>query len=304
MDIYRLLSNLGLGCLLVWLVWLHLRRGYASEGVTGEVSKKRERHPHSPKDCPACRAGHKRCIPHAVTGVEAWRKSASGRGRPKRIETDGHACNNPDCLYFNLTDGHIHALVGDGKHRGTDTIQYFRCQACGTKVSGRWNTPRYDLKTPARRVAEVMTATSEGMDVSAARRVFGHDERTIQRWLTRTAQHAERAHERFFRNLVCRHLQLDELVTKVRGVKEWVFVWVALDAHTKIMPVIRIGARKSADAQLFVHEVWRRLAPGAPPVFTTDGLWLYYYALTAHFGHWLPPTGRRHPIWQVDPRLL
>jgi len=304
MDIYRLLSDLGLGCLLVWLVWLHLRRGYASEGVTGEVSKKQERHPHSPKDCPACRAGHKRCMPHAVAGVEAWRKSASGRGRPKTIETEGHACNNPGCGYFNITDGAVHALVGDGKHQGADTVQYFKCQACGTKVSGRWNTPLYDLKTPARRVAEVMTATSEGMDVSAAHRVFAHDERTIQRWLTRTARHAERAHERFFRNLVCQHLQLDELVTKVRGVKERVFVWVALDAHTKIMPVIRIGVRKSADAQLFVHELWQRLASGAPPVFTTDGLWLYYYALTAHFGHWLPPTGQRHPVWQVDPRLL
>jgi len=43
--------------------------------------------------------------------------------------------------------------------------------------------------------------------------------------------------------------------------------------------------------------VWR-------PVFTTDGRWLYYYALTAHFGQWLPKEGKRWPVWQVDPRLL
>jgi len=61
----------------------------------------------------------------------------------------------------------------------------------------------YDLKTSVERVSEVMTATSEGMDVSAAHRVFAHDERTIQRWLTCTAQHAGRAHERFFQKLVC-----------------------------------------------------------------------------------------------------
>lgn len=88
------------------------------------------------------------------------------------------------------------------------------------------------------------------------------------------------------------------------GSKSGSLCGVALDSHTKIIPVIRLGARKSADAHLFVHEVWQRLAPGAPPVFTTDGLWLYYYALTAHFGHWLPSVGRRHPVWQVDPRLL
>jgi hypothetical protein len=31
------------------------------------------------------------------------------------------------------------------------------------------------------------------------------------------------------------------------------FIWVALDAHTKIIPVLRIGQRKHDDAQLFVH---------------------------------------------------
>ena len=88
------------------------------------------------------------------------------------------------------------------------------------------------------------------------------------------------------------------------GVKERVFVWVALDAHTKLILVIRCGGRTRIDAQLFVHELWSRLAPGAPPVFTTDGLQQYYYALTAHFGSWVAETGKRFPVWQVDPRLL
>jgi len=106
------------------------------------------------------------------------------------------------------------------------------------------------------------------------------------------------------RNLVCRHLQLDELVTKLRGVKERVWVWVALDAHTKLILVIRCGGRTRVDAQLFVHEVWSRLAPGTPPVFTTDGLQQYYYALTAHFGHWVWEAGKRWSVWRVDSRLL
>jgi IS1 family transposase len=93
-------------------------------------------------------------------------------------------------------------------------------------------------------------------------------------------------------------------VTKVRGVTERVFVWVALDAQTKIIPVIHVGGRRSADAMQFVHELWQRLAPGCVPVFTTDGLWLYFYALTAHFGTWVPQAGNRWPVWQVSPRLL
>jgi IS1 family transposase len=118
------------------------------------------------------------------------------------------------------------------------------------------------------------------------------------------AEHSRRAHEHFFHDLLCQHLQLDELVTKLRGLPERLFIWVALDAQTKIIPVIRIGQRKRDDAHLFVHELWQRLVPGAPPVFTTDGLWLYFYALTAHFGQRVPTPGKRWPVWQVDPRLL
>src|SRR5262249_27989632 len=69
-------------------------------------------------------------------------------------------------------------------------------------------------------------------------------------------------------------------------------------------PIIHIGKRTHDDAMAFVHEVWQRLASGAPPVFTSDGLWLYYYALSAHFGQWLPQVGKRFPVWRVDPRLL
>ena len=147
------------------------------------------------------------------------------------------------------------------------------------------------LKTKAQEVARVMTASSEGVDVAATSRIFAHDERTIRRWLARTAQHAERQHNRLLTQLVCQHLQLDELVTKLRGVKEKIFVWVALDAQTKLILVIRCGGRTGVDAQLFVHELWSRLALGAPPVFTTDGLQQYYYALTAHFGSWVTEAG-------------
>src|SRR5215218_2163852 len=129
MGVNRVLIELSVGCLLVWLVWSHRRQVQASQGLTTKGSKKRERHPHSPKDCPACRAGHKGCAHQPVAVVEAWRKSVSERGRPKTIETDGHACNNPACGYFNITDGAVHALVGDGKRQGVDTVQYFKCQA-------------------------------------------------------------------------------------------------------------------------------------------------------------------------------
>ena len=45
-----------------------------------------------------------------------------------------------------------------------------------------------------------------------------------------------------------------------------------------------------------VHELKGRLAAGCVPVFSTDGLKHYYYALTAHFGKWETADGKK-PVW-------
>jgi len=73
--------------------------------------------------------------------VRPWGKVKSRRGAPKRIPTSGFACPNQQCVYFDITDAHIHALVGDGKHGRAEQIQTFRCQACRTTFTARRNTP-------------------------------------------------------------------------------------------------------------------------------------------------------------------
>ena len=64
------------------------------------------------------------------------------------------------------------------------------------------------------------------------------------------------------------------------------WVWVVSDATTKIVPVIQVGGRTQEMAYRVVHELKGRLRPGWVPVFSTDGLKDYFYALTAHFGRW------------------
>jgi hypothetical protein len=79
-----------------------------------------------------------------------------------------------------------------------------------------------------------------------------------------------------------------------------IWLWADLDATTKIVPVIRLGPRTLQLAYAVVHELHHRLQPGFPlPVFTTDSLRLYFYALTAHFGPWLQPADPRKPVWQI-----
>jgi transposase-like protein len=77
-------------------------------------------------------------------------------------------------MYYQITDAQIHALVGDGTDGRHEGIQTLRCQACQTTFSTRRDTPLYRLKTASSRIAEVLTALAEELDISAAVRVFGH----------------------------------------------------------------------------------------------------------------------------------
>jgi Integrase core domain len=55
-----------------------------------------------------------------------------------------------------------------------------------------------------------------------------------------------------------------------------------------------------------IHSLRQSLAPGCVPLFTSDGLNLYFYALTAHFGQWiaLGCRGRKVLRWQVAAGLI
>jgi len=238
--------------------------------------------------------------------VQPWREVKSRRGAPKRINTEGFACPNHQCQYFGTTAAHIHALVGDGKHGRTEPIQTFRCQACRTTFTCRRNTPLYRLKTPSQQVAVVLSALAEGLDASAAERVFSYRQATITTWLTRAGKHAQTIHERFFCHLQLPHLQLDELRTRLRSATQVLWLWLAIDPCTKLLPVLQLGPRTQIMAHRLIHSLRERLVPGCLPLFTSDGLNLYFYALTAHFGHWLQVgrRGRQVRRWQVKAGLI
>jgi len=259
--------------------------------------------PRTPDDCAHCRQ-EGTLSPRALQtpGVRPWREGRSRRGAPRRSATEGYACHTPGCPYAGITDSQIHALVADGHHGRTDHIQDFTCQACGHRVSARRGTALLQLKTPPARVGEVLSALAEGLSVGAAVRVFGHGEATITRWRDRAAQQAARLHLQFMRDLHLPHVQLDEIRTRLRPRDRVLWLWLALDPKTKLIPALALGARTQRTAHTLVHRLRGTLAAGCTPVITTDGLRLYFYALTAHFGSWVTTGRRRH--WQVDPRLV
>ena len=106
----------------------------------------------------------------------------------------------------------------------------------------------------------------------------------------------KKLHERFLVELELVHVQLDELWANVKQDSQDMWVWIASDAKTKLIPVIQLGGRSQAMAFSVVHELKGRLAAGCVPVFSTDGLRHYFYTLTAHFGKWETGEGKK-PAW-------
>ena len=246
--LFLLVFFLLLFLVLLWrLDWLHVRpsssRGGAKRSTLQLLLK-----PRCPDDCPACRLASTASSGGrpASAPVRPWCEVKSRRGAPKRVNTEGFACPNLQCPYAGITDAQIHALVGDGKHGSAERIQTFRCQACHTTFTARRHAALYRLKTPSHHIAVVLSALAEGLDSSAAERVFG------------------------FR------------------------------------PVLQLGPRTQHLAHRVIHSLRQILAPGCLPVFTSDGLNMYFYALTAHFGQWLQVgrQGRKARQWQVAVGLI
>lgn len=63
------------------------------------------------------------------------------------------------------------------------------------------------------------------------------------------------------------------------------------------MPVLQLDPRKHEIAHGVVHSLSGMLAPGCIPAFTSDGLAMYFYALTVRFGEWQETQEGRFAGW-------
>jgi IS1 family transposase len=147
----------------------------------------------------------------------------------------------------------------------------------------------------------VLNLLALGVDISALEEALAIRESTLRTWLVRSGVQGRKLHERFFIGLELVHVQLDELWAKVKQAKQDIWVGVACEAKTKIIPVIQLGPHTQDMAYSVVHELKTKMKAGYVPVFSSDGLQHYFYALTAHFGEWVSADGELKPVWMVLP---
>jgi hypothetical protein len=137
----------------------------------------------------------------------------------------------------------------------------FAPQACRTTFTARRHTPLYRLKTPSQQIAMVLTARAFGLDPSAAERVLGYRQATITSLSVACWRACSDITQALAsRNLQLPHMQLDEIRTRLRSAKQILWLWLAIDPLTKILPVLELGPRTQHMAHVLIHSLRQSLA--------------------------------------------
>jgi hypothetical protein len=145
-DSYSYWHWLVLSVLLAGLVGIWCYRHPHWRTATSTANVQRLLKPRTPADCPACRqqtAAPAGTVPPR-SPVTPWSAVKSRRGAMGRIDTHAFACPTPTCVYYQITDAQIHALVGDGREGRREHRETLRCQACGATFSSRRGYPLGD----------------------------------------------------------------------------------------------------------------------------------------------------------------
>lgn len=139
----------------------------------------------------------------------------------------------------------------------------------------------------------VISALVEGSSIRSIERMTGVHRDTIMRLTNRVGEGCRKLLAVRMRNLPCKRLQVDEVWTyvakkqrRIRNIDQVEmgdqYVFVAVDADTKLVPCFRVGKRDYFTAQAFIHDLRQRLAGRVQ--LTTDGFRPYLSAVDSAFG--------------------
>ena len=140
----------------------------------------------------------------------------------------------------------------------------------------------------------VISALVEGNSIRSIERMTNVHRDTIMRLVLSVGDHCASLLDEKMRNLPCRLVQCDEIWTYVGKKQRRVngkdnplevgdqYVFVALDAETKLIPCFRVGKRDVETTWYFIQDLEQRLARRVQ--LTTDGFRPYVNAVEDAFG--------------------
>lgn len=184
-----------------------------------------------------------------------------------------------------------HSNIKKFGHR--NSFQRYRCNVCFAVFTDQ--SPRLESHYTREDVAEkALSMMLEGMSVRAISRVTGLHKNTILSLMLTAAENAQRVLNSRIRQVRCNYVECDEvwcfLGKKAKRVRkadpaelgdQWVFV--ALDAETKLIPCFEVGKRTRETTYKFLNGLQRHLADGRFQL-TTDGFHFYERGVEDVFG--------------------
>ena len=119
---------------------------------------------------------------------------------------------------------------------------------------------------------QVVSALVEGNSLRSIERMTGVRRKTISRLLFRVGRHCRQLLHKRMRHLECKNIQIDEIWTYVKKKQYRLteeekldltigdqYVFVALDADTKLVPTFTVGKRTGETAARLLIDLRRRL---------------------------------------------
>jgi transposase-like protein/IS1 family transposase len=177
---------------------------------------------------------------------------------------------------------------------GKRHIQRWRCQSCNsTFCEPHTKLTRNTLSSNPQLAERALHCLLEGCSIRSTERLTGLNRNTIMALLLLAGERSAALMNSRMRGLRPRYLEIDEIWTwvgkKQKRVREgdpaefgsqWVFV--AIDAETKLVPSFHIGQRHRSDTTQFCWDLYNRIE-GRTQI-TTDGLHHYRGAVPMCFG--------------------
>jgi transposase-like protein/IS1 family transposase len=187
-----------------------------------------------------------------------------------------------------------HAVCVKAGSFGKRRVQRWKCTSCQSRFSEpHTKLTRDTFESRPDAAVQALKCLLEGCSIRSTERLTGLNRNTIMRLLIVAGDRSKRLMVRRMRNLTLRYLEIDEIWTwvgkKQKRVRsgdpeefgsQWVFV--AIDAETKLIPVFHVGQRLQHDTTLFMWDLYSRVE-GRTQI-TTDGLNHYQAAVPMCFG--------------------
>jgi len=178
-----------------------------------------------------------------------------------------------------------------GKHR--NGLRRFRCPKCRKSYTEPHRRTLDSMYISQEKATLALQLLLEGNSIRSTERITGLDQNTIMTLLVKAGERARNLMQAKMKNISPRYLECDEIWAYVgkknRHVRkedspelgdQWIFV--ALDAETKLVPYFEIGKRTKETTHLFLYGLKSCLSEERFQI-TTDG-YQFYRSIQGIFG--------------------